>query len=37
MPLKAMTRSAGLPTAKSLGGGPGLRVDRGGRGRRPRK
>ncbi|GJT46541.1 reverse transcriptase domain-containing protein [Tanacetum coccineum] len=32
-----MTRSAGRPAAESLGGGTGVRVGRGGRGRRPRK
>ncbi|GJV26631.1 putative reverse transcriptase domain-containing protein, partial [Tanacetum coccineum] len=32
-----MTRSVGRPTAKSLGGGTGVRVGRGGRGRRPRE
>ncbi|GJR13552.1 putative reverse transcriptase domain-containing protein [Tanacetum coccineum] len=31
------TRSAGRPTAESLGGGTGVRVGRGGRGRRPRE
>nr|GEU88160.1 putative reverse transcriptase domain-containing protein [Tanacetum cinerariifolium] len=31
------TRSAGRPAAESLGGGTGVRVDRGGRGRRPRE
>ncbi|GJU59808.1 putative reverse transcriptase domain-containing protein [Tanacetum coccineum] len=31
------TRSAGRPAAKSLGGGTGERVGRGGRGRRPRE
>nr|GFB12262.1 hypothetical protein [Tanacetum cinerariifolium] len=34
---KVMTRSAGRPTTESLGGGTGVRVDRGGRGRRPRE
>ncbi|GKA01550.1 hypothetical protein Tco_0674215, partial [Tanacetum coccineum] len=37
MPLRVMTRSAGRPAAKSLGGGTGVRVSRGGRGRRPRE
>nr|GEW56291.1 retrotransposon protein, putative, Ty3-gypsy subclass [Tanacetum cinerariifolium] len=32
-----MTRSAGRPVAESRGGGMGVRVGRGGRGRRPRK
>ncbi|GKG44363.1 hypothetical protein Tco_0485801, partial [Tanacetum coccineum] len=32
-----MTRSTGRPAAKSLGGGTGIRVGRGGRGRRPRE
>ncbi|GJS54008.1 putative reverse transcriptase domain-containing protein [Tanacetum coccineum] len=31
------TRSAGRPTTESLGGGTGVRVGRGGRGRRPRE
>nr|GFD24814.1 hypothetical protein [Tanacetum cinerariifolium] len=31
------TRSAGRPAAESLGGGTGVRVDRGGRGRRHRE
>ncbi|GKC25718.1 reverse transcriptase domain-containing protein [Tanacetum coccineum] len=31
------TRSAGRPAAESLGGGTGVRVGRGGRGRRPRE
>ncbi|GKF81434.1 hypothetical protein Tco_0240036 [Tanacetum coccineum] len=37
MPPMVMTRSAGRPAAKSLGGGTGVRVGRGGRGRRPRE
>ncbi|GJW77737.1 putative reverse transcriptase domain-containing protein [Tanacetum coccineum] len=37
MPPRVMTRSAGRPTAESLGGGTGERVGRGGRGRRPRE
>ncbi|GKE23116.1 hypothetical protein Tco_1434628, partial [Tanacetum coccineum] len=37
MPLKMTTRSAGRPAAESLGGGTGVRVGRGGRGRRPRE
>ncbi|GKC25930.1 putative reverse transcriptase domain-containing protein [Tanacetum coccineum] len=32
-----MTRSVGRPAAESLGGGTGVRVGRGGRGRRPRE
>ncbi|GJW94291.1 hypothetical protein Tco_0173963, partial [Tanacetum coccineum] len=32
-----MTRSAGRPTTESLGGGTGVRVGRGGRGRKPRE
>ncbi|GKA58860.1 hypothetical protein Tco_0758173 [Tanacetum coccineum] len=35
MPPRMRTRSAGWPTVKSLGGGTGVRVSRGGRGRRP--
>ncbi|GKC31660.1 putative reverse transcriptase domain-containing protein [Tanacetum coccineum] len=35
MPPRMRTRSAGRPAAESLGGGTGVRVDRGGRGRRP--
>ncbi|GKA16650.1 putative reverse transcriptase domain-containing protein [Tanacetum coccineum] len=35
MPQRMRTRSAGRPTAKSLGGGTGERVDRGRRGKRP--
>ncbi|GJQ97804.1 retrovirus-related pol polyprotein from transposon TNT 1-94 [Tanacetum coccineum] len=35
MPPRMRTRSAGWPTVKSLGGGTGIRVSRGGRGRRP--
>nr|GEV33978.1 hypothetical protein [Tanacetum cinerariifolium] len=37
MPPRMRTRSAGRPAAESLGGGTGVRVDRGGRGRRPRE
>ncbi|GKB13299.1 putative reverse transcriptase domain-containing protein [Tanacetum coccineum] len=37
MPPKMRTRSAGRPTAESLGGGTGVRVGRGGRGRSPRE
>ncbi|GJS56281.1 putative reverse transcriptase domain-containing protein [Tanacetum coccineum] len=37
MPPKVMTRSVGRPVAESLGGGTGVRVGRGGRGRRPRE
>ncbi|GJY07222.1 putative reverse transcriptase domain-containing protein [Tanacetum coccineum] len=37
MPPRMRTRSAGRPAAKSLGGGTGERVGRGGRGRRPRE
>ncbi|GJY56686.1 putative reverse transcriptase domain-containing protein [Tanacetum coccineum] len=37
MPPRMRTRSAGQPAAKSLGGGTGERVGRGGRGRRPRE
>nr|GFC08264.1 reverse transcriptase domain-containing protein [Tanacetum cinerariifolium] len=37
MPPRVMTRSAGRPAAASLGGGIGVRVGRGGRGRRPRE
>ncbi|GJT79116.1 reverse transcriptase domain-containing protein [Tanacetum coccineum] len=37
MPPRMRTRSAGRPAAKSLGGGTGERVSRGGRGRRPRE
>ncbi|GJS93127.1 hypothetical protein Tco_0800095 [Tanacetum coccineum] len=37
MPPKIRTRSAGRPAAESLGGGTGVRVGRGGRGRRPRE
>ncbi|GKE85501.1 reverse transcriptase domain-containing protein [Tanacetum coccineum] len=37
MPPRVMTRCAGLPVAKSLGGGTGVRVGRGRRGRRPRE
>ncbi|GJW04157.1 putative reverse transcriptase domain-containing protein [Tanacetum coccineum] len=37
MPPRMRTRSAGRPAAKSLGGGTGKWVGRGGRGRRPRE
>nr|GEX56496.1 hypothetical protein [Tanacetum cinerariifolium] len=37
MPPKMRTRSTGRPAAESLRGGTGVRVGRGGRGRRPRK
>ncbi|GJV95033.1 putative reverse transcriptase domain-containing protein [Tanacetum coccineum] len=37
MPPRMRTRSAGRPAAESLGGGMGVRVGRGGRGKRPRK
>ncbi|GJT51776.1 putative reverse transcriptase domain-containing protein [Tanacetum coccineum] len=37
MPPRVRTRSAGRPAAESLGGGTGVRVGRGGRGRRPRE
>ncbi|GKC96208.1 hypothetical protein Tco_1161650, partial [Tanacetum coccineum] len=37
MPPRKRTQSAGWPAAKSLGGGSGVRVGRGGRGRRPRE
>ncbi|GJU50900.1 putative reverse transcriptase domain-containing protein [Tanacetum coccineum] len=37
MPQRMRTRSAGRPAAESLGGGTGVRVGRGGRGRRPRE
>ncbi|GJW04160.1 hypothetical protein Tco_1563016 [Tanacetum coccineum] len=37
MPPRMRTRSAGRPAAESLGGGTGVQVGRGGRGRRPRK
>ncbi|GJX95732.1 putative reverse transcriptase domain-containing protein [Tanacetum coccineum] len=37
MPPRIKTRSAGQPAAESLGGGTGVRVGRGGRGRRPRE
>ncbi|GKE41588.1 hypothetical protein Tco_1468872 [Tanacetum coccineum] len=37
MPPRVMTRSAGRPVAESRGGGTGVRVGRGGRGRRPRE
>ncbi|GKC84098.1 putative reverse transcriptase domain-containing protein [Tanacetum coccineum] len=37
MPPRMRTRSAGRPTAESLGGGTGVRVGRSGRGRRPRE
>ncbi|GKF28234.1 hypothetical protein Tco_0094576 [Tanacetum coccineum] len=34
---RVTTRSAGWPAAESLGGGTGVRVGRGGRGRRPKE
>ncbi|GJZ68149.1 putative reverse transcriptase domain-containing protein [Tanacetum coccineum] len=37
IPLRMRTRSAGRPAAESLGGGTGVRVGRGGRGRRPKE
>nr|GEV25643.1 hypothetical protein [Tanacetum cinerariifolium] len=37
MPPRMRTRSIGRPAAESLGGGTGVRVGRGGRGRRPRE
>ncbi|GJV93055.1 putative reverse transcriptase domain-containing protein [Tanacetum coccineum] len=37
MPPRMRTRSAGQPAIESLGGGTGVRVGRGGRGRRPRE
>ncbi|GKF22925.1 hypothetical protein Tco_0075247, partial [Tanacetum coccineum] len=37
MPPRMRTRSAGRPAAESLGGGTGVWVGRGGRGRRPRE
>ncbi|GJX57980.1 putative reverse transcriptase domain-containing protein [Tanacetum coccineum] len=37
MPLRMRTRSVGRPAAESLGGGTGVQVGRGGRGRRPRE
>ncbi|GKC81979.1 hypothetical protein Tco_1137696 [Tanacetum coccineum] len=37
MPPKMRTRSTGRPAAESLGGGTGVRVGRGGRGRRPKE
>nr|GEX74383.1 reverse transcriptase domain-containing protein [Tanacetum cinerariifolium] len=37
MPPRMRTRSVGRPPAESLGGGTGVRVGRGGRGRRPRE
>ncbi|GJV42909.1 putative reverse transcriptase domain-containing protein [Tanacetum coccineum] len=37
MPPRMRTRSVGRPAAESLGGGTGVRVGRGGRGRRPRE
>ncbi|GJS12310.1 hypothetical protein Tco_0369106 [Tanacetum coccineum] len=37
MPPRMRTQSAGRPTAESLGGGTGVRVGRGGRGRRPKE
>ncbi|GKD22685.1 hypothetical protein Tco_1224388 [Tanacetum coccineum] len=37
MPPRMRTRSAGRPAAESLGGGTGVPIGRGGRGRRPRE
>ncbi|GJX29370.1 hypothetical protein Tco_0237449 [Tanacetum coccineum] len=37
MPPRMRTQSAGRPAAESLGGGMGVRVGRGGKGRRPRE
>ncbi|GKD41872.1 hypothetical protein Tco_1266517, partial [Tanacetum coccineum] len=37
MPPRMRTRSTGWPAAESLGGGTGVRVGRGGKGRRPRE
>ncbi|GKC49540.1 hypothetical protein Tco_1072285 [Tanacetum coccineum] len=37
MPPRMRTRSAGRPAAESLGGGTGVWVGRGGRGKRPRE
>ncbi|GJR95339.1 hypothetical protein Tco_0267513 [Tanacetum coccineum] len=37
MPPRMRTRNAGRPAAESLGGGTGVRVGRGGRGRRPKE
>ncbi|GJW75187.1 reverse transcriptase domain-containing protein [Tanacetum coccineum] len=37
MPPRMRTRSAGQPAVESLGGGTGVRVGRGGRGRRPKE
>ncbi|GJT43889.1 putative nucleotidyltransferase, ribonuclease H [Tanacetum coccineum] len=37
MPPRMRTQSAGRPATESLGGGTGVRVGRGGRGRRPRE
>ncbi|GKF77621.1 hypothetical protein Tco_0230091 [Tanacetum coccineum] len=37
MPPRMRTRSAGRPAAESLGGGTGVRVGKGGRGRRARE
>ncbi|GJX50493.1 hypothetical protein Tco_0277338 [Tanacetum coccineum] len=37
MPPRVMTRSAGQPAAESLGGGTGVWVGKGGRGRGPRE
>ncbi|GKG03461.1 hypothetical protein Tco_0311097, partial [Tanacetum coccineum] len=37
MPPKMRTRSVGRPAAKSLGGGTGVQVGKGGKGRRPRE
>ncbi|GJS22883.1 hypothetical protein Tco_0451515 [Tanacetum coccineum] len=37
MSIRVMTQSAGRPAVESLGGGMGVRVGRGGRGRIPRE
>nr|GEY06066.1 hypothetical protein [Tanacetum cinerariifolium] len=37
MPPRVMTQSVGWPATKSLGGGTGVRVGKGGKGRRPRE
>ncbi|GKF11794.1 hypothetical protein Tco_0049720 [Tanacetum coccineum] len=37
MPPRIRTQSASRPAVESLGGGTGIRVGRGGRGRRPRE
>ncbi|GJU36730.1 hypothetical protein Tco_1185084 [Tanacetum coccineum] len=37
MPPRVMTRNAGRPASESLGGGTGVQVGRGGRGRRTRE